>query len=735
MTNTNTLKVKKYIFNTQTPSLLQESELLTNYWPIVYILSDDKVHHAYVGETTDAIARMNAHLRNDNKNRLTSVLIISSEWFNKSATLDIEANLIKYMAGDGKYILLNANIGIANHNYYQKQEVYWALFQNLWNQLRMQGLAKHSLEHISNSDLFKYSPYKTLSFEQKEGLMNIMRSLLEDNYRNFVIEGGAGTGKTILGIFLFKLLHSDNRDFNFKEFGEDESRFIQLVQKLKEKYPSPSMALVVPMSSFRKTLQKVFKNIRGLNSSMVIGPAEVSKNYYDIILVDESHRLRRRVNLGTYFKAFDDACERLGLNKEETSELNWIIKQSKKTLLFYDSNQSIKPSDTKQNDFNSLKKRSETHVFQLKSQFRVHGGNAYVQFIDNLLKCNTGTISKKYRASNYELKLFSDLQHMIDTINLRDQAHGLSRLIAGYSWEWISKNDSSKFDIEIGDVKLQWNRVSNDWINSVNALNEVGCIHTTQGYDLNYSGIIFGNEITYNEATNQIEILAQNYFDKNGKTSIKNPEELKSFIINIYKTILLRGIKGTFIYACDSKLRNYLAKYIELETKDETEEKSKVLFYDRRDISPFKDAIPYYNLKASAGLFSEQQNFDNEETQWLKIEDDIRITNDSFALSVKGNSMNKIIPNGAICLFTKYHSGSRNGKVVLVELSDLQDPETGSSYTVKEYQSIKTVDAEGWHHQSIILKPLSYDSSFEDIIISESETNQYRVVGIFDRVL
>jgi DUF2075 family protein len=119
---------------------------------------------------------------------------------------------------------------------------------------------------------------------------------------------------------------------------------------------------------------------------------------------------------------------------------------------------------------------------------------------------------------------------MVDAIKLRDQEYGLSRLIAGYSWEWISKNDSSKYDIEIEDVKLRWNSVSEDWINSANALNEVGCIHTTQGYDLNYSGIIFGNEITYNEFTNQIEILAHKYFDKNGKTSIKDPEELKTIL-------------------------------------------------------------------------------------------------------------------------------------------------------------------------------------------------------------
>lgn len=128
---------------------------------------------------------------------------------------------------------------------------------------------------------------------------------------------------------------------------------------------------------------------------------------------------------------------------------------------------------------------------------------------------------------------------MIGQIKQREEEGGLSRLIAGYSWEWISSKNKDAYDIEIGDVKLKWNGTSNDWINSDGAVNEVGCIHTTQGYDLNYSGIIFGNEISYDKDKNEIVIYSENYFDKNGKQSIKDPEELKAFIINIYKTILL----------------------------------------------------------------------------------------------------------------------------------------------------------------------------------------------------
>ncbi len=137
-------------------------------WPLVYILSDGETKTAYVGETTDVYSRMSTHLKHKTKSKLTSVHLISSEKFNKSATLDIESNLIKYMSGDNVYQLLNGNLGLANHNYYQKKEVYRDIFNSVWNQLRAEGITKHSIEHIDNSDLFKYSPYKSLWFDQRK---------------------------------------------------------------------------------------------------------------------------------------------------------------------------------------------------------------------------------------------------------------------------------------------------------------------------------------------------------------------------------------------------------------------------------------------------------------------------------------------------------------------------------------------------------------------------------------
>ena len=724
----NFFEIRKHDFNSNVFNDLQNSHFAKDLWPIVYILSDGSIKVAYVGETTDTYSRLTSHLTSVAKKDLSVVHLITSEKFNKSATLDIESNLIKYISGDGQYKLLNGNIGLANHNYYQKKEVYWDVFKSIWNKLKAEGIAKHSIEHIDNSDLFKYSPYKSLSIEQRDGLLIILKGLLNNSFKNIVVEGGAGTGKTVLAIFLFKLLNSKNQDFNFKEFGDDESEFIQTILALKKKFPNPKMALVVPMSSFRNTLKKVFKNVKDLSASMVIGPAELVKDHFDIVMVDESHRLRRRVNLGSYFHAFDVVCSKLALDKNNCSELDWVVKQSNNAILFYDENQSIKPSDVQKADFDKLKSSGSTKVEFLKSQFRVKGGNGYVSYIDSLLNCKLDVKEKVFNSKEYEFILFDSINDLIKEIKLRESESRLSRLIAGYSWEWISKNDKTKFDITIEDSLLQWNSVSDDFINSANAINEVGCIHTTQGYDLNYAGIIFGSEISYDSERDEIVILKENYFDRNGKQSLSDPSDLKDFIINIYKTIMLRGIKGTYIYVCDIKLREYFSRHID------NYRAAKIINYlPPEDVVEYVNAIPLYNLKAAAGSFSDLQNEPNKE--WIALPSGYKPSNELFACTVVGESMNKVIPNGSICLFREYTGGSRNGRIVLVRNTNIQDKDFGSAYTVKEYRSEKIIDDESWGHKSITLKPLSYYSDYQDIIISEDELVDLQVVGIFECVL
>ena len=724
------VKINHYNFENSLFEDFSTNHFAKDLWPLVYILSDGDTKTAYVGETTDAYSRMGTHLKHKTKSKLTSVHLITSEKFNKSATLDIESNLIKYMSGDNKFTLLNGNLGLANHNYYQKKEVYWDIFNTIWNKLRAEGISKHSIAHIDNSDLFKYSPYKSLTKEQSQGLFQILQSLATGKYDNTIVEGGAGTGKTILAIFLFKMLSSQLEDFSFKEFGAEENTYLDLVSQIKKVLPNPKMALVVPMSSFRTTLKKVFKNIKGLSANMVIGPAQVSKEKYDLLVVDESHRLRRRVNLGAYFGAFDKACLALNLDKHNASELDWVTMQSKHTVLFYDEGQSIKPSDAKKEQFDLIKRDKNTSILKLKSQFRVKGGNAYVEYIDSLLHDKLKVDSSKFNSKEYEFTMFDSLETMIEQIKLRDKESGLSRLIAGYSWEWKSNKDKNAFDIKIDDTQLKWNGTSNDWINSDGAINEVGCIHTTQGYDLNYSGIIFGNEISFNPETKEIIVKEENYFDKNGKQSIKDPKELKAFILNIYKTIMLRGIKGTYIYVCDPLLKAHFESFVPKYKTNHVEIKT---LFKTENIKPFENSIPLYSLKVAAGEFGELQQV--EDVEWLNIPEKIKPSKDLFACQVIGESMNKVIPNGALCLFRKYSGGSRNGQIVLVENTNMHDFDFGSCYTVKEYESKKYEDEDGWKHQSIILKPLSTDSSYENILLEDEDMTSFKVIGTFECVI
>ncbi len=719
-------EISEYPFNADLESAIIENHREFLAWPLVYLLRNDRVLEAYIGETTDVINRLKAHSKNAQKQKNSEVHLILSKYFNKSATLDLESNLIRYLHADGKFKLQNGNLGLTNHSYHQR-ELYWDIFQGIWDQLRGMGIARHSLEYIDNSDLFKYSPYKTLSAEQLLGMKTILQCLLDSTAKTTLIHGGAGTGKTILALFIFKLLKTDLSNFNLSDFGDDHQELIELIHEVKSLYgENMEMALVIPMSSFRTTISKVFKNISGLSPNMVIGPAELASKKYDLVIVDEAHRLRRRVNLGSYFNAFDKASEKLGFDKEVNTELDWVLKQSQKSLLFYDRFQTIKPSDVARTQFEELEHSKGTRMEVLKNQFRSKGGNDFVSFIYDLLDGNSAKL-KRFQHPHFELKLFEDLQEMQEAIREQERVHQLSRLVAGYAWEWVSKKNPSQNDIVIGNVELKWNSKNIDWVNSANAMNEVGCIHTTQGYDLNYVGVIIGPELDYDPVSRTLIVYPERYKDKAGKNTIKDVQILKDYILNIYKTIILRGIRGSYIYACNPHLREYLSQFMDkkLQKKDEVFE---IKFLD----SPNERTVPFYNLSAAAGSFTDVQLVDD--VKFIELENSPIGKDSYFACRVVGESMNKVIPSGSICLFERYNAGSRNGKIVLVELTDFRDEESGSCYTVKEYSSKKTVSDEGWEHTEIRLLPLSTEP-FSPIVLRDEESQRLRVIGVFVMVV
>lgn len=570
------INIETYKFDEKVVKKLENTKF-GNKWPIVYVINNEK--EAYIGETINAYMRASQHLDNPKRRMLNLISIISGENFNKSVILDLEAFLIKYMAADNKFKLQNGNSGLQNHNYYQK-ELYESKFKDIWNKLKEKGIVQNDLLVIENSDLFKYSPYKSLTDDQYEIVTNILKTLADDVKNNtestFVVHGGAGTGKTILGVYLVKLLTEvKENNINIEDESIDDN--IQEVLKIHDSINKFKIGLVIPMDNLRKTLKKVFRNVSGLDSSMVLSPNDVAKSFekYDLLIVDEAHRLRKRKNL-TQYAAFDQNNKKFNLDNQGT-ELDWIKSQSKYQIFLYDEEQSIKPTDIDKERFETIEAEENTHKYILKTQLRcLLGGDEYIKYVKEIFSNNPPKERKLF--NQYEFKIFDNVDEMVNNIKSKNDVYGLCRNVAGYAWKWNSKGkklpmhitkkeikkmiDNNVYDIDIDGHKYIWNSQPVDWINSENSINEIGSIHTTQGFDLNYTGLIIGNELKYDDIENKIYIDRKEYYDVKGKSDISDKDLLK-YILHIYITMCTRGMRGTYLYVCDPKLRMYLSKYID----------------------------------------------------------------------------------------------------------------------------------------------------------------------------
>ncbi len=593
-------------------------------WPVVYVLEDKK--EIYIGQTVNVHARSKQHYENPERAKLKQIHIITDEEFNISAAFDIEAWLIQYISADEKFVLQNSNGGLKNHNYYDKAK-YKAKFEIAWDNLRQMGIVKNTLEDLKNSDLFKYSPYKSLTEDQFTISRQIFKDIKRNEVNTFIVNGKPGTGKTILATYLFKYL---------KE--QDETK-------------NMNIGLVVPMASLRKTIARVFSKIKGLKSNMVIGPNDVVKDTYDLLIVDESHRLQRRKGIMGY-GAYDNVNRGLGLGNEGT-QLDWIMKSSKHQIFFYDENQSVKPADIRPEDFKKLNSKK----YELVSQMRVEAGEEYIKFIEDFFDLKT---LKNTNFSNYDFKIFDNAKKMVNEIKEKDKKHKLARVVAGYAWPWHTAHGTRDYDIEIGDLKLVWNSTAQDWVNSPNAINEVGCIHTVQGYDLNYVGVIIGPEFSYDIENRKFKVDKEKYFDTNGRNGITDPNELERYIINIYKTLLTRGIKGTYVYVVDENLRNYLNQVV-----------NKTLISVQKENTPKSINSPYIGemigipLVGSAPCGEPLLGESNIEEIIQVEKNKIKPGTKYFIVRASGDSMNKAgIDDGDLVLCRYAEKGETGDRVV-----------------------------------------------------------------------
>lgn len=512
------------------------NESYLSNWPMLYILENGR--QAYIGESNHVKNRMAQHHNSVDKRIFEKVHFIYSSKFNQSVTFDYESKLIQYIVADELYEVRNKNAGMTDKEYYRKKE-YDEKFQVLWRKLQREKIVKHSLEELENSDLFKYSPFKELNHDQRTAVEEIVKSLEQEDHQTVIVNGMPGSGKTIVAIYLLKYLKDS--------------------EALREK----KIGFVVPQTSLRKTLKGIFKSIYGLKPSDVLSPSDVTKQYYDILLVDEAHRLHQYKNI-SYMGAFKASCARIGLTTE-SDELDWILHQCKCPVLFYDEMQVVGPSGIDVTRFRKKMKMEQSKrmltYHNLLTQMRVKGGNDYIAYVKSLL---TGTVKEKKTFVNYELKIMNDFKKFNALMYEKEKEVQLVRMAAGYAWDWVSKNDKSLYDIEIQGIRKQWNHCTEGWVHSDQAIDEVGCIHSTQGYDLNYAFIIIGNEIGYDSEKKSMIVRPQNYYDQNGKKTAEY-EELKEYIQHIYYVLMTRGIRGTYLYVCDPDLRKYLSQYIDTE--------------------------------------------------------------------------------------------------------------------------------------------------------------------------
>lgn len=542
-------------------------------WPVVYVLdSAGRNQKLYVGETTSTQKRMRQHLAGSKKNEgLESIRVVIDERYNKSACLDLESHLIRWFHGDGQYSILNGNDGLTDARYYDR-ELYRESFHEVFEALRTEGLFSRSIPQIENSDLFKLSPFKALAGDQAIAIEDIVEGLLADLRHpdarsTLVVQGDPGTGKTIVAIFLMKLL-ADIRDFQDHDDVEPDSMFAEFfTPENRDLLADLKMALVIPQQSLRQSVKKVFKKTPKLDPSMVLTPFQVGESdaVFDLVLVDETHRLNQRANQasGVQNKKFGVINERLfGADAAHYTQLDWIKARSRHQLLLIDGAQSVRPHDLSPATLDAeLRAAKDAHRhFPLTTQMRVKAGADYVEYIRMLLR---GAVVDRPDLGDYDLRFFDDLGEMRRAIRARDAEVGLSRLVAGYAWDWKSRKDPSAFDIELDGERMRWNSTDKDWINSAGSLEEVGSIHTVQGYDLNYAGVIIGPDLRVS-SSGDIVADREAYRDKKGKENTGHlkdafgDDDLLVFIRNIYGVLLTRGMLGTYVYVCDEGLRERL---------------------------------------------------------------------------------------------------------------------------------------------------------------------------------
>lgn len=385
--------------------------------------------------------------------------------------------------------------------------------------------------------------------EQKEvyeALKEIAESVVEDNEvmpnqkAVMIIKGGPGTGKSVIAINLLSRLISE--------------------KQINAAYVTKNAAPRGVYSALLKgTLRKTHINNLFKGSGAFVN---AKTNEYDVLITDEAHRLNEKSGL----------FANLGEN-----QMKEIINASKFSVFFIDEAQTVTLKD--KGDIETIRQFAKQqgitpYEMVLESQFRCNGSNAYLAWLDDVLGVRE-TVNKTLDIE-FDFKVFDDPNTLKNVIFEKNKMNNKARLLAGYCWNWekAMRNDTFHHDIIIPefDFSMSWNLGSDgtEWLIKETSVNEIGCIHTSQGLELDYIGVIIGDDLRYENGQVITDVSKRAKTDqsvKGWKKGMKErPEYMKqkvdTIIRNTYRTLLTRGMKGCYIYCSDKPLADYIKSRI-----------------------------------------------------------------------------------------------------------------------------------------------------------------------------
>lgn len=534
------------------------SQITTAYidqYPIVYILYNRNEKNrptAYIGQTVQVDKRIRAHLKDSKRKGLTDTLLIGNEKFNQSATYNIETNLINHFIGDEKFKLQNVSQTrqIQTHGYYDKNYYDTILFNEIWEYLRQNGLADNSSDVIQNKDIYKVSPYKELSPKQLEIKNEIIeyckKSIDSTKEKVFMIEGEAGTGKSVVLASLYNTLQDLAKDKTSSISGTDNY-------------------LLVNHGEMIKTYHSIAESLPNLKKNHILRPTsfinEMDKKgkKADIVLIDEAHLLLTKEDHynNFYYK----------------NQLEEIIKRSKITIFIFDPKQILRTrSYWTKGLMEQIDQQYGFEHYSLTDQFRMKSSEDTLKWIDNF---HSKKISKLPKSTeDYSFEIMPSPESLKEKIETLDKKVGLARIVSVF--DYLHKKDQKTYYVDEDGLHMPWNTTESKttWAERADTIEEVGSIYTVQGFDLNHVGVFLGPSIDYDQKTDSLVIDISKYKDTGafmGREDLSKGELLKckeEIILNSLNTLMKRSIHGIYIYAVNESLRNRL---LELQERRDAE--------------------------------------------------------------------------------------------------------------------------------------------------------------------